>query len=228
MKQLLFSTIDDDDEEEMEETMSATHTALNAVPQTADLLGGALMQDLNLNPTTGQTKVAPALAFVALPVSAVDNVQVIDDPSLHNVAAQLRQLEDEVEAAEAAKIAEWKSVQGPISKKKIEELGKLIETLSARLDKEKGQGEAHVEALDSEIADAMELQDAVKRKYNFPFSRTTFGQGGVYMAFDDCRIEDVSGRFEVELLPAMGTNIGQISFHLRGVYQSRGHYPTSD
>lgn len=180
-------------------------------------MGAPPVEDLKLHPTELEEEIAPAVPFVALPASAMDNVQVIDDPFLHSIAAQLKQLEDEVCVAEAAKRAEWKNVQGPITKKRIEELGNCIAALSVRLDKEKGEGEAHIEALECEIAETLEMQDAEKRKYNFPFSRTTFGQGGVYMAFDDCRIEDVSGRFEIELIPAMGADVGQISLQFRGV-----------
>lgn len=157
-----------------------------------------------------------ASPFVALAASAADRVVVINEPDLIAIGVHIRQIEEEVRAIQDANRHNWKQNIGPAIKKKIDEMSDSISKLTSRVDKEKDLGEAHLEALHAEIAVMEDLLDIEKMAYNFPTSRSTMGRGGLYIAFDDCRIEDVSGRFDLELIPVMGADVGRISFALSG------------
>lgn len=155
-------------------------------------------------------------AFVSLPADAADNVVVLDDPDILAIGSQIKQLEDEIKVMEESNKQDWKNFVGPAAKKKIDALEALLAAVTNRLVSEKDHGEAHIEALGYEMSDIIFMLDEEKRRYYFPNSRTAIGQEGLYLAFDDCRVENVGGRFDVEFVPSMGGDIGQISFGLTG------------
>ena len=159
----------------------------------------------------------PFIPFMVLPQNAADAVEVLSDSDLLLIGQQIQQYEAEVIALEEEKKREWKQQEGPAKKKVIDELESEIALMTSRLEKEKHMGETHIELVESLIAENMKKQDAEKRAYYFPNSRHTIGEGGIYMAFDDCRVEDISGSFDVALTPGMGEDSARMSFLLSGM-----------
>lgn len=154
--------------------------------------------------------------LILLPSTAGDDVIVISDPLLESIGEQLQDLEDEVVLLEETKWQDWRKNDAPAMKQLIENLEEKIESYRSRLSKEKTRGGEHISLMEEKIQEKLLLRDETKLMYHFPQSKTSFGQDGLYMAFDDLWIENISGKFEIEISPSMGSGVGKIIFLLTG------------
>jgi hypothetical protein len=135
--------------------------------------------------------------------SSIDHVITIDDMHLQSIGDELQQLEEESDEILQLNSNNWKNTTAITLQKTIEELANKISMLNKHTD-------------EMEIDELRNIQDKAKKELYFPNSITTFGSDGVYFAYDDFWLESISGQYEIELSPSMGTDCGKIIFLLSG------------
>lgn len=153
-----------------------------------------------------------------LPINASDSVRIVKDESLTLIGDQIKQLINDCHREEERIQQDWKTNTAPLLKEIIDNLEVTINNLKKRILSEIDQGSAHVAALEEELDGQLEVQDKTKCSLYFPNSINTLGKSGLYIAFDDLWLENISGNFELEVQPAsaLENEKSEIVFVLKG------------
>ena len=154
-------------------------------------------------------KVSQPPAQALLP-AALEFVEVIEEDELLEIAALLEAKEEEALVEMQGKRQQWEKVTQP-------ELKKTVDSLETQIDKLKGQLESTPsDDLEKALESLLGKFKSASCQLYFPDSEHYTASGNIYFAVDDFWLEEVKGSFNLELIPAMGTNIGQIVFVLSG------------
>ena len=155
-------------------------------------------------------------ASTPLSASAADDVVAVYDSTLQSIADQINQIESEIVEAVQAKRLEWKNYKAPALKTLIEGTDNDISSLKERIERATKEGDAIAVALRSELEEIMDKQDVAKRSFYFPDHVHSFGSDGVFCGLDDFWLDEMSGHFDIELRPAMGSDTTKIILVLSG------------
>jgi hypothetical protein len=120
---------------------------------------------------------------------------------VREIAKQLRVLEKESERIYEAEKAEWRNNSLPRLQEQVAALEERVAQFKSRLEDEAVAGVAHQNMLEEELLAHTEVLEDTKKKMYFPFSPISLGSGGVYMAFDDIWLENMSGQVNFSLQP---------------------------
>lgn len=156
------------------------------------------------------------VSAIPLPPSALQCVDVIDEDKLLVIAAQLSKKESEADKELEENKTIYENFTQPALKKTVEGLEKQIDKLKDQLGSTPSD----------ELEDMLDALISEHKKSScmlyFPNSVHRLAAGGVYCALDDFWLENVTGKFTLELLPAMGSEVGQLVFLLTGKDEAPG------
>lgn len=156
------------------------------------------------------------LPVVPLDPSALQSVEVINENELLDISAQILGKEAEADVEFEKNIEKWEKEKKPVLKKTVDRLEEQIDKLKDQL--EKSPSDEMEDALDGFVAE----HKKASCELFFPQSVHRMGSGGVYCALDDFWLETVTGKFDLELLPAMGSDVSQLVFVMNGQESSPG------
>jgi hypothetical protein len=136
--------------------------------------------------------------------------------SLQEIAKEIKRLEGESKKEQDTAMREFNKTEVPVFKITVKDLELRINALKKRIKSEFSIGEAHIKSLEAEMDGFAATLDQTKCKLYFPCSIFAVGSAGVYCAFDDVWLEQLSGGFNVQLFPSATENTAQIVCLLHG------------
>jgi hypothetical protein len=126
----------------------------------------------------------------------------VRDPSLVAIGKQIKAIEAECKSMDDSDNSDWIKYNKPALVIQIRELEKVCEAFKEKIDKEVHKGLDHITALEEELRSYTNRLEEAKKKFYFPQSFMSIGQGGIYMALDDFWLENASGHFDIDLIPS--------------------------
>lgn len=155
-----------------------------------------------------------------LDASAADTVVVVNNPTLLSIGEQIMQIELEIKEARDARMQEWMKRTLPSLKSDIAASEGKVDTLRGRIKSavDTNKDEDTITAMRKELKRLKETLDEMKRHMYFPQSLHSGGSDGLYCALDSFWLQHISGSFEVELQPPMGTDTGKVILVLSGEF----------
>lgn len=129
----------------------------------------------------------------------------VRDPALVAIGKQIKAIETECKTIDDSDNNDWLKYNKPALVIQIRELEKVCESLKQNIDKEVHKGLDYISKLEEELRHYTNRLEEAKKKFYFPHSLISLGQGGVYMAFDDFWLENASGHFDIDLVPSRDT-----------------------
>jgi hypothetical protein len=155
-------------------------------------------------------------ALLVLDPSAANDVEIIDDPTLDAIGEQIQQIETEIRQEHEAKLAHWKKSIVPDIKVSMQKTEERISALKAQLKSDPSRDDNKVLGMKIELKELRDHLDLIKRELYFPENLESFGSDGLYFGYDHLWLQDVSGAFNLEVEPPMGTDTGKIILVLKG------------
>lgn len=131
-----------------------------------------------------------------------DIVLRIKDTNLTNLGRVIRNLEMRCENMDNIEQSDWAKYKKPTLKLQITELEKYCKNLHLQIESQVHRGLEVVSKLEDELNTFSERLETIKKKFYFPDSKLSFGQNGIYVAFDDFWLENISGQFDLEMAPS--------------------------
>jgi hypothetical protein len=161
----------------------------------------------------------------ALPATALLATHLIDEQELRDLSAQLSFQETAAREELTHSLTQWENTTQLSLKKSVETLENKIERLKKKLKEcsggsggsgGSGSDECVSEAVEEELEEVVKEHKKLSCRLYFPHSVHRMSSGGIYCALDDFWLECITGNFNLELLPAMGSDVGQVVFVLSG------------
>ena len=161
---------------------------------------------------------------LAIQIDTATNTQLA--ASLSETARDLKHLEAVCKKDMDNTLKEFNKTTVPLYKVTVKDLDLRIAALKKRIKTEQARGEAHLLALEEEMDGYVSQLDQIKCKLYFPLQIFSMGSGGVYVAFDDMWLEQLSGRFNIQLLPCASEHTAQAVVILSGMTTDQGGIAT--
>lgn len=174
---------------------------------------------------TGEKKEPPNLQ--PLPPDALKSVYSLTleeggDGSLEEISRTLEEAEmksiEELENQEK----EFKKTTSPKLKKEMEELESRVEKLRKvpKTTEKSSKEEKEAEDINEKLLEELTSQlKKLSTRLMFPQSVHRSAADGLYFAVDDFWLDSLSGKFDLELLPCMGSDVARVVFVLTGEQQ---------
>ena len=129
----------------------------------------------------------------------------------------------QLEAKEEEALQEIEEKKKDYEKNILPELKKTVDGLERQIDTLKDQLKVSPsDELEFTYDTLVAEHKKTSCKLYFPDSVHRLTSGGIYFAVDDFWLENINGKFDLELLPAMGSDVGQLVFVLSGQQDQPG------